>query len=280
MKKLHLVLTAIVACAFGFAAGHWFGGDGDNVAPDVVSVPTPVLNPAESATERENMLLAQLDAAQKRAAELQSRVDRLEHASQDAPAAVVAAGPDNADAEEARGRGRRGRESFEERMERLKTEDPERYAEMQKRREEFEARRAQWQQDRANQEAARTEFFASLDLSALPAGQRGQVAQFISDYQTLQEMREARNSGEGPDANTEEGRASFQAEFELMRSIMQSSESVRTALVEATMRQTGLNSADSREMAAAIQEIYQATSPGGGPFGGMMPPPGGFRRPR
>ena len=173
-------------------------------------------------------------------------------------------------------REQRPRESYRERMERMKTEEPERYAEMQKRQEEFRARiRA------ANEE--RDTYLSTVDTSRMTAEQKAGHERLLAALK----MRDTLGERMRPDAEnplTDEERQEF---FNATREIGPLMEQERRYLLEETGRTLG---EDGATFAEYIQDLMDFTTPwrgprqrgggrgprpdGGGPGG---PPPGGPR---
>ncbi len=140
----------------------------------------------------------------------------------------------------------RRRESFRERMERMKQEEPERYAEMQKRHEEFQARM------RAANEA-RDNYLSSVDTSRMTAEQKAAHERLLAALKTRDDyMERMRPDAENP--LTDEER---QAAHEAMREIGPLMEQERQYLLEETGRAYG---EDGSEFAEYIQDIYENTS--------------------
>ena len=242
----------------------------DEVAvPAVATTPLPDATSsvaradAESLRARVRELEKLLDAREARLAELAAAADR-EPAS---PPAEARAAEAPAEAP------RRPRAGVRERMERMKTEEPERYAEMQRRQEEFRERM------RASNEARDT-YLASVDTSRMTAEQKSNHERLLAALKTLDTLGERMMPGaENP--LTDEERQKF---FSSMGEIGPLMEQERRFLLEETGRAYGEEGAD---FADYIQELFENTSPipsrmwrgrgprfGGGPGG---PPPGGAR---
>ena len=169
------------------------------------------------------------------------------------------------------------RESYRERMERMKTEEPERYAEMQKRQEEFRARMRAANEERDN-------YLASIDTSRMTAEQKANHERLMAALK----MRDSLGDRMRPDAEnplTDEERQEF---FNSMREIGPMMEQERRYLLEETGRAYG---EDGATFAEYIQDLMEFTTPwrgpgrrgggrgprreGGGPGGPGGPPPGG-----
>lgn len=203
---------------------------------------------AESLRARVRELEKLLDAREARLAELAG-------ASAREPAPRP---PTEEQAAEAPGEPRRPREGFRERMERMKTEEPERYAEMQKRQEEFRARM------RAASEARDT-YLSSVDTSRMTAEQKSSHERLLAALKARDAfMERMRPDAENP--LTDEERQEF---FASMREIGPLMAQERRYLLEETGRAYGEEGA---EFADYIQEIFDNTSD--------RPPMGRGRGPR
>lgn len=147
--------------------------------------------------------------------------------------------------------------NMQERMERLKEENPEEYERMQTRMNEFLKRREE-------QNARRELFFKNLDVSKLSSEQR----QTISKYMELLVANEERtnNLWQGGD------RANFQEMMEQGRALREMSENVRDILLQNLGNQVGVGG---ETLSNNVRDILEMTSMGGG--GRFM---GGRDRPR
>jgi hypothetical protein len=148
----------------------------------------------------------------------------------------------------------------EEFMERMKTEDPERYERMM-------ADRERRQQERQNRINMRDNYLARIDMNRLNSDQR----QAVTDYQSLikanEELMASMREGNGFENMREIGAN--------QRRINELSSQVRDVLIE--QYADGLRSGSGAQAAEEIKNILDATSSGfGGPAG---PPPGGFGGP-
>lgn len=163
-------------------------------------------------------------------------------------------------------------EGFRERMERMKTEEPERYAQMTN-------RFAQWRQRRAEQQKARMDFLSSIDTSRMSAAARG-VHESLQKFTAQREELEQQMQNE--DLTDEERHALWGQMHETNRQIMSLNGVERKNLIEETARNLGFEGQDVKEISSTMQEIIEATDSGfgGGPgrHGGHRP--GGGPRPR
>lgn len=192
---------------------------------------------------------ADLAPLQAENAALKTQLDNLKDELAKLQAAAEAPAPESAAEEPPR------RMTRQERMEQLKRENPERYAEMERRR-----------QDQANMEAFQTrreDFFANLDLELLTPEQQEmhfQYTEALAQQQAaIDRMRELAESGEEP---TDEDRAAIRDSFRLVRGL-QGAE--RDALLSAVATSMGLQAGEETEtFVGVIKEVYD--------FTGMMPP--------
>ena len=188
---------------------------------------------------------ADLGPLQAENAALKTQLDNLKDELAKLQAAAEAPAPESAAEEPPR------RMTRQERMEQLKRENPERYAEMERRRQEeaFQTRRE--------------DFFANLDLELLTPTQQEmhfQYTEALAQQQAaIDRMRELAESGEEP---TDEDRAAIRDSFRLVRGL-QGAE--RDALLSAVATSMGLQAGEETEtFVGVIKEVYD--------FTGMMPP--------
>lgn len=153
------------------------------------------------------------------------------------------------------------RASFEDRMARLKQEDPARYEEMQKQREEFN-KRIQTQADE------RSDFLKKIDTAAMTEEQRANHEKLLATAElaraTLAQM---------PTMTAEEASAARRKMFETLGTVSELYQQERRYLLEQTGRAMGYQGAESGQFADYIQQIYDQTSSPrlfGGGRGGMF----------
>jgi hypothetical protein len=210
------------------------------------------------------------DEAAERAAEaLRKRVAELEKALAERSAGRVRQSeqPQTEEAREEQRDERGGRQSWEERMERMRTEDPERYAEMQRRREEFRQSMEQRARDRAD-------FLDAIDVAGMAPEQRANHEKLLETVArvnelTAQMMQSGRRRGE-------EGDTLRQEMGETMATLGQLYDAERQYLFEATAKAAGYTGSDVQAFTEHIQTIIENTSmmPGFGRRGGGPPPNG------
>lgn len=167
-------------------------------------------------------------------------------------------------------RGERGNFNPREMMERLKKEDPERYAQMTNN---FERWRVRREIERTN----RLDFLKSIDTSSMSAGTRSTHEKLLANTDKIAEIEAMLR-----DENTtdEERRELFGQIRELYDNQRQLNAQERDNLIEQISREVGMSAEDAAEFGATINEILQATEAiggrgPGGPRGGetMGPPP-------
>ena len=161
------------------------------------------------------------------------------------------------------------RGNWRERMEEMKTNDPERYTQMTN-------RFANWRRSRAEQARNKIDFLSSIDTSHMSAGAK-------KTHDALQELI-ARREGieqqlQSPDL-TDEERGKLMGELHSTHhELMRLNGEERNNLFEETARNLGFEGEDAKDISATIQEVIRATDAGwGGHHGGHRgPPPGGPR---
>ena len=186
---------------------------------------------------------ADLAPLQAENAALKTQLDNLRAELAKLQAAAEAPAPEPAAEEPPR------RMTRQERMEQLKRENPERYAEMERRRQEFQTRR--------------DDFFANIDLELLTPTQQEMHFQYTEalakQQAAIDRMRALAESGEEA---TEEDRAAIRESFRLVRGL-QGAE--RDALLSAVATSMGLQAGEETEaFINVIKEVYD--------FTGSMPP--------
>lgn len=136
----------------------------------------------------------------------------------------------------------RPRENFQERMERMKQENPEAYAEMQKRREEFRTRMKEAAEKRA-------EFFASFNQSNMTPEHKANYERLNELQAEFKAVSEARENGQEID------REALRGKMEEAREVYGKE---RQYLLEDLGRTLG---SDGSDFAAAVSSIIGNTDP-------------------
>ena len=273
-----LILAVVLPLVAGAVAGYFVRG--------AMEAPVAVPNEAMEITPPQQQVTAVPDDAATSVANadaetLRARVRELEKLLDEREASIAklsadTSRPKDAPPAEEPPREQRPRESYRERMERMKTEEPERYAEMQKRQEEFRNRMRAANEERDN-------YLSSVDTSRMTAEQKAGHERLLAALK----MRDSLGDRMRPDSDnplTDEERQEF---FNSMREIGPLMEQERRYLLEETGRAYG---EDGATFAEYIQDLMDFTTPwrgprqrgggrgprneGGGPGG---PPPGGPR---
>lgn len=167
-----------------------------------------------------------------------------------------------------RERGERGNFNPREEMEKLKKEDPERYAQITNNMERWRVRR---EAERTN----RLDFLKSIDTTTMSAGTRSTHQKLLANTDKIAEVEALLR-----DENTtdEERRELFGQIRELYDNQRQLNEQERDNLIEQISIEVGMSAEDAAEFGATINEILQATEATGGRGpGGFGGGPGGPR---
>ena len=257
LKPLAALLLAALLAGGGYALGRFFAPRTYTATPthDTVVYSTCAPDAADRA-----LLRSERDALRAEKAALQERLDAL--LAEQAQAAAAPA-PQAAPAR---------RMSRRERLEQLKREDPERYAEMEKRRREFQENMRQ-ALDR------RDDFLGAIDLSLLTPEQQEMHARFVDALAAQQAAIDTLNArAEAGEAPTEEARRAMR---EAMRQVRGLQGAERDALLSAVAVSMGLSEGEETEaFIGVVKEVYDSTGMMpplrmGPPGGGQPPPPPG-----
>jgi len=154
------------------------------------------------------------------------------------------------------------RASFAERMEKMRKENPEQYAEMQKRREEFRQSMEQRAQDRAD-------FLAAVDTQAMDDAQRENHEKLLAAVARIDELRSQMEQGDA--AHTPEMR---QEMGDLMGALGELYANERRYLFETAARSVGYDGAQVAEFADQMQTVVDNTTFTGFGHRGHVAPPG------
>lgn len=235
MEKPSLIVVAVLLAAL-LAGGGYFTGRA--LAPRTYTIET-----RNKTIYQDNGAPADLAPLQAENAALKTQLDNLRAELAKLQAAAEAPAPEPAAEEPPR------RMTRQERMEQLKRENPERYAEMERRRQEFQTRR--------------DDFFANIDLELLTPTQQEMHFQYTEalakQQAAIDRMRALAESGEEA---TEEDRAAIRESFRLVRGL-QGAE--RDALLSAVATSMGLQAGEETDtFINVIKEVYD--------FTGSMPP--------
>lgn len=255
MKRL---LPICLALAVGIAAGYFMrGGNAD----------TPERQRTEPRRAAKGKIAdggdsASLKALQKRVAELEKLLAKSGSAISNAVAEVARIAPE--------GRDRRNPRAWMENLRRMKTEDPERYAQTTN-------RIASWRRSRAERARSTMEFLSSIDVSHMDAKAQD-THNALQDLIVRREALDAELQREDlPDSRREE---IFRELRETHGEMMRLNGEERGNLIRETARGLGFGDEDSAAIADTIQEVIRATDGGfgggrrGGPRGAPPPSPG------
>ena len=162
------------------------------------------------------------------------------------------------------------RGTWRERMEEMKKNDPERFAQMTN-------RLAQWRSRRATEARDRIDFLSSIDTSSMSAAAK-------KTHEALQDLIARREELERqmhqPNLSDEE-RGQLMHELHVThRELMRLNGEERSNLLEETARSLGFEGEDAKVITDTIQQVIEATDSGfgfrpGGPHGGGPRGPGG-----
>ena len=159
------------------------------------------------------------------------------------------------------------RQHWRERMEEMKKNDPERYAQMTN-------RFAQWRMDRAAQARDKIDFLSSIDTSRMSAGAK-------KTHNALQDLIARREDLEQQlhqEDLSDEERGKLMGELHSTHhELMRLNGEERKNLFDETAKGLGFTGADAKEFTATIQEVIEATDSGWGGrrHGGGPRGPGG-----
>ncbi len=158
------------------------------------------------------------------------------------------------------------------RLEEMKVNDPERYAQMTN-------RMAQWRSRSLANTQDRLDFFASLDTSTMTDRQREnheRLQELLARREELMQTMDFGNT-EVSDADREKARQEMHGLFRQIHSL---EEAERDMLLNQAARNLGCKGTQARELVDTIKTIYRATQSFGGGRRGPGPggpPPGGRR---
>ena len=250
--QMFIAVALLVGVAIGVVAGEKAPAERPSEEPG----PRPV-----SATIPDRGEDASLQALRRRVAELEKA---LAEASEKEEIAVS-----NAVADVQQHRPPPGPQGFRERMEEMKKNEPERYAQMTN-------RFAQWRARRAEQSRSKMEFLSSVDTSRMSAGARKTHAALQDLIAKREEIEEQLHQENLPDADRDRlMKEMWSTHHELQR--LNGEE--RSNLLDETARALGFEGDDAKEITATIQEVIRATDGGWGGHrhGGPRGPHGGPR---
>ena len=253
IKTQMFIAAALLA---GVAVGYYAGGHGranETVsASEAPAAKKPVADKGEAASVK---------ALRRRVAELERLLAEKDGKSEIAISNAVAEAVKNRPPEPPRG-------NWRERMEEMRKNDPERYAQMTN-------RFAQWRRNREERARNTLGFLSSIDTSRMSAGARkthGALQELVARREEIEERLHQEDLSDAERGKLwEEMR---QTHHELQR--LNGEE--RRNLLDETARNLGFEGDDAKEISATIQEVIEATDSGWGGgrhHGGHRGPPPG-----
>ncbi len=263
-KSLFLLLFCCVSWLAGAKVESWRLLRKNGLKSDTPSTVSQDINAKRGSSRRDEATERSLAALRRQVAELERELAQRKVQSGQSEESTMeeVTMPETSDRRE---RGARDRQSWEERMERMKSEEPERYAEMQQRREEFRQQIEQRVRDRS-------EFLDAIDVAGMNAEQRANHQKLLETVARANELgAQMMQSGFGRGEDQQDVRQEF---GETMGMLNQLYEAERKYLLEATAKAAGYSGNDVPAFTEHIQSIYENTSmPGlpGMPGGGMTP---------
>ncbi len=256
-KKSGLMVAGVLVCVLAGAGIEHVRQVLTTVPEEPDPVEATAYKPTEPNTPR--TIVVKDEAAARAAEALKRRVAELERALAEREAEAVQEPPKPQEAPADRQR----RQSFADRMEQMKTENPEQYAEMQKRREEFRQSMEQRAQDRAD-------FLAAVDTKNMNDAQKENHAKLVETVARVNELM-AQMSQPGAERTPE----MRQQIGEAMGSLNELYGQERQYLLEATAQAAGYQGSQTAAFTEHINVIIQNTTVpnmhGGGRGGGGPP---------
>lgn len=209
---------------------------------------------------RVRVVAARDESAKRDADVLRRRVSDLEKALAEYETARVQQPEPPQEAEPGKEqRGDRGRrQSWEERMDQMRRENPDQYADMQRRREDFRQNMEQRVRDRED-------FLDAIDVAGMTPEQRQSHEQLLATVARMNALMADMMENGRP--RGEEGEAVRHEMREAMMSLGQLYESERRYLLEATAKAAGYSGDDVQAFSEHIQTIFEQTSMMPGGFG-------------
>ncbi|MBR0196946.1 MAG: hypothetical protein IJQ34_02325 [Kiritimatiellae bacterium] len=252
----------VIALIGGVAIGYCFRG----------GAKVEEVDSGESAVGRHHEMIADkgedasLQALRDRVKELEAEVKKYELFSE-----AVSNTPTVAEAQPVREE--RRREGFRDRIERMKKENPEQYAQMTN-----DMRR--WRDMRKERAQSKIDLLDSYSSRGLLAGNSLENADALKNLLASREEIEEKIHRE--DLSDEEREATMRSMFETDGAIGDMNEQVRQDLFAAVAKDLGFSDEDSRLVVEELNTIIEATNGGfgGPPGGGPRGPRGGGRRGR
>jgi hypothetical protein len=260
-KKTGVMLSGVLACILA-------GAGVEHVRQVLTTVPQEEPGPAETLLQAKNpssprMVVVKDEGALRAAEALRRRVAELEQALAQRDAERVPEPPRPNEVQGGQPPPPPRRPSFSDRMEQMKKDNPEQYAEMQKRREEFRQSMEQRERDRAD-------FLSSVDTKNMDDAQKENHTKLLETVSRVNELM-AQMSQPGVEHTPE----MHQQMGEAMASLGDLYGKERSFLLEETGRAVGYQGGQAAEFAAQVQAIIDNTTVphrGRGGNGGMPVP--------
>ncbi len=247
-KSLLGLVIGVALVGAGYTAGRFFTEPIVEVLPGAASTSTVTVRDGSDALALAKAL-SEVEALKAENAKLRQAAEK--------PAEVVAQAPD--------GEQPPPRMNWEERMKALKEADPERYAEIQARRQQFHQMMVEVRTKRAN-------FLDSIDTSLLTPEGLENHTRFTEALARQAELDDqihaAMDAGERP---SDELRLAMRDTWQVLN---ETRSSERVALLDAIGSSMGLVGQDVEDFRKLVDEVYEATGSGGPPQGMMLRSPG------
>ena len=162
--------------------------------------------------------------------------------------------------------------NWRERMEEMKKNDPERYAQMTN-------RFANWRRNRAEQARSKIDFLSSIDVSHMSAGAK-RTHRALQDLIAKREEIEQRL--QQPEMSDDQRRPLMEQLHDMRHQIQRLNGEERMNLICEVTNSLGFEGEAATEIALTLKDVIQATDDGFEPHGGHHgghrgPPPGGPR---
>lgn len=248
-KKTGLMVAGVLVCVLA-------GAGVEHVRHVLTTVPEEEPDPAEALARPSEVVTAPRtvvvkdDAAEREAAALRRRVAELE-------LALARPVPEPQNPKEDAPPERPRRQSFSDQMEKMKKENPEQYAEMQKRREEFRQSMEQKAQDRA-------EFIATVDTKNMNEVQKENHEKLVATVARVNDLMAQMNQ-----PGAEHTQEMHQQMGEAMGALGDLYTEERRFLLEETGRAVGYQGSQAAEFADQMQSVIDNTTmPNFGRHGG------------
>lgn len=239
-------LAALTAAALGFAAGHMLAPEPEEIVK-VVEIPAIPAPQASVDMDRMQQFADRILLLENENEKLQKDLDEALDSYAEAELARI----DNADALAKYEDERKTRfESFEQRMERLKTEDPAEYERMVKQQEEHKKHMQTHADNRLREEMNRSAFFQGVDTSRMTAAERNTFEKFLVAYEQYRDMSYEMQRGNKID---------YQVFGPVSSEVSNLSSQVRDIILRTTARNMGFDENESVRFSEMVVDVYDMT---------------------